>query len=377
MTAVIAWLVASAVLAQATQPGRPAEAHRDPASRESMPPSLALAVEYADGVTTYRTIEKAGGGWTPFFPTLGEPPTRNGLPLSALLIAHVPSPSGLRVEISLRYGRPHQHTEHVTTVDVTTDQKVRIDEALRPFGVAPIQLSLVPVTSGLPVPPQIESVSSNLHVEVDVSAAPRLRVTVRNFSSSHAVELFRWEGYRGSTPAMSGLRPGRRNQPELAPGGEVTFQVTPGVRTDAPPEGGWTAGWIDRFVIGAVLWEDGLVEGDHQIVESHRAASRGRAVQLARVLAIVDATLAINEPSIDGFLAAVQELPIQPGDGDYFQKLGMQTMKDTVLQDLKAAAGPERSAVRFVEWLPRARAEYAAWLARLRRLTGDHETKRF
>jgi hypothetical protein len=131
-------------------------------------------ITYADGRVVSTILgERPYRSWTPMFPQVASSPENGDLPLEALEYVAAREENGVRVAISLRFGRPHQQQRPVTEVLVTPGTEVTVAELER-FGVEPVRLSLAPVGPLALAPPSIESDMPSLDMWLDdvVTDAP-------------------------------------------------------------------------------------------------------------------------------------------------------------------------------------------------------------
>ena len=253
-------------------------------------------------------------------------------------------------------------------------EPVRVDDLER-YGVDPIVLSLDEFSPVPLVQPAVTSASPLLDVTVDLTAhdLPIYKVTFRN-RAARAVMAVSFKMFRGEKEVGSGRRKTNRSTPIVDAAGEYTFTLQAG--------SGETPGF-DRFAVSGVLWDNGSVEGDPDLKTREQELAFGHALQLRRVLAkLRDATPpdpSTAEPKSLGQLrAAIAALPIAADATDgvavpegisphaYTVKIGMQQVKEAILQDLddyvRTHAGGARLSA--APWAEEARPRYAAWLNR-------------
>jgi len=243
-----------------------------------------LAIKYADGHTAYQVLRPSGGSWTPFFPRIpGVETSRNGLPLTALDVAHALDGPDVRVAISLIYGRPHQDRLKVATVTVTAERSVRVDQ-LTAYGVEPVTLSIIALRPAPPFVPSVSASSSALEVTVEALTTenPTYQIRVIN-RSAQALMAFQYEGYRGDRRLYSGRQKTARHTPLVPPGGQHVFFVPAIVAPHDPSP----VTRPDRVIITSVMWDDGIVEGEAAPAASEEALSAGAARQIPRVVALL------------------------------------------------------------------------------------------
>jgi hypothetical protein len=125
----------------------------------------------------------------------------------------------------------------------------------------------------------------------------------------------------------------------------------------------------DRVVITSVLWDDGAVEGDGALAADERVLDLGKALQIRRVLKLLQESASGRGPqTIRAFRAKLTALPVT-GDVPHpdTAQIGMQQVKDAALADLSAfeRAGATGPVVAFVTWVTDTTASYEEWLARV------------
>jgi hypothetical protein len=351
----------------------------------------AIAVTYADGRRTDSTIGERGRvSWTPVFPRVsGATTARDGLPLNALQFEEALDGQDLVVTLALLYGSPHQRRVPVATVRVTEDRPVRVDE-LEAFGVQPIVLSIVRLPLAQLHLPSVSSPSSQLDVQVDADSAgvPEYRFRIVN-RSTQAVTSLAYRAYRGNTPSVSGHPRGPARTALIAPGETYTLRfpaAANGNRRTAADA--WLP--MDRFVITAVLWSDGLIEGDPAPAASERALDAGTANQLERAIALLRAAAAAPgshppgalrsdvaalavDVTADEVAAARASLPdptVLASDAlRSAMRSGMQNVKNAVLNDLDEFTAVDHTArpAAYGEWLAAMVAKFDGWRQRITR----------
>jgi hypothetical protein len=250
---------------------------------------VVLITSYSDGRSTPRVVSaRPTTAWTPLFPKTQAWRSPEGLTVSAIHYRCVLTAEGVRVDVSVFLGEPHQKELPVAKVTVTADQPVVIDE-LRNYGVAPVTLSTRGLDPTTLYPPQFENKTAALQImDVDVTSdgAPAYRITVRNVSS-RPVMTFHVESYQGGIRNLSGRQGLRDGTPAVHPGGTYTFRFPASSRGPRSPS--WTPSSHDLVVITGLLFEDGDIEGDPAGVWLAPLIYMGRRAQLAKVLELFSA----------------------------------------------------------------------------------------
>ena len=352
----------------------------------------ALAVRYADGRVTNRTLSDRGRvSWTPVFPRIpGADTAREGLPLNAMQFEEAREGPNLIVTIALLYGSPQQRRVQVAAVRLPEDGPVRVTE-LEAFGVKPIELEIVRLPPAQLMIPSVASPSSQLDVQVDadsLSVPPVYRFRIANHSTQ-AVMSLAYKGFRGARPAISGHPRGPKHTALIAPGESYDL------RFEASANGnrrGASDAWLpmDRFVITSVLWSDGLVEGEQEPAASEHALDAGTANQLQRAVAVLRAAAAapgahppdalrgeiaalvidVTAAEVEAARGSLTDPSLLPPDrARGTMRSGMQNVKNAILNDLDEFVAVHRAAspAVYAEWLTAMVAKFDGWRQRLAR----------
>lgn len=251
---------------------------------------LILQVTYSDGRTVPHTVGPGlNSSWTPMFPRIPRwLPQRGALPATAVEYSwvRIRESAGVRVQVTVRFGTPHQEERLVANVIVGPDAPVRVTE-LRNFGIEPVELSLAVQEQGSIVAPAVFAKTTGIEVvsiEPILELVPRYRVTVRNVRDVGALS-FRHEWYAGGSLNLSGRQGERSGESVVAPRGTFSFDVRiPAHRNMSG--GGWQARPIDAFAITSILWADWTVEGDPESAGQALVLQLARRAQLKRVVQI-------------------------------------------------------------------------------------------
>jgi hypothetical protein len=339
------------------------------------PATIALVETYSDGRVNYElTSAKPGSMWTPFFPRVKDwQPPAGTLPVTALQIARVAVGKDVRVDVSVLRGPSHEETVAVATVLVTRGTHVVVD-ALRKFGVEPVDFSLADAAPFTPYLPTVFAVTPKLEigpVELLNAPYPGYRITVRNLSSKTAAN-FHIQSYRGAAQGLSSVQRGLEGRPAMTPGGSYTFDIplTSGRKTD---DGAWAPAPLDVIEIDSVFWEDGSIDGAPNVVSARIPSESGQRLQLTRVTEIL--RHAIKEVDADTGLLARIRMEIQAlSDREEGQlpdaQTGMRLAKTAALADVARferdrSTADDSAAVR--RWLTSTIDRYERWMARLAR----------
>jgi len=332
-----------------------------PAFPQTQPPKTdatrGLSIQYADGRVATGPVRQSGGVWTDNFPRIaGADTSMNGLPLTTLDIKHVVEGGNVVVTVTLYYGGPGQHGVKVAVVRLPQQEPVRVDE-LRRYGVEPITLSLVLLEASTAYAPDVISISGQLTaraqaIGTNVSA---YRVMITNRSSQPLMWL-QFKAYRADRLAVLGRPKGKRNLPLIQPNSEYTFDITNNTAGLEAADGSETWQALDRIELTAVMWQDGVFEGDAATAANQRQIDLRRAGQ------------------IESLLAQLRRAPERPltslrTEVEHGMNVDLESRRarDSILEELDrfiqsqtAPASPE-----FRAWLGRTIPEYEQWLARI------------
>ena len=348
---------------------------------------VALVIAYADGRVVSTILgDRPYRSWTPIFPRAASAPKDAGsLAVNAIEYFAEREQDGVRVEVWLRFGTPHQRRELVSRVLVAPGAPVEVQE-LRAFGVEPVRLELAPVGPLALSPPLVESHVPSLDVWLDdiiTDAPPRYKLMVRN-RSWRPVRWFAVETFREKKRATIGRQGDVRSVPIVEPAGTYTFYVP----ISSVPAGGdvpVTPTPLESIVISSALFDDLSVEGDAALAARQLLIEAGRAEQLRRVFDLWESVVSSEPgPVLSALRKGIAGLPIAPEPAALehatrlarelvpYQEIepilqaGMQNVKDLVLDDLRHldnASFGDASELRSE--LQSLRASYSDWLTRL------------
>lgn len=343
-----------------------------------------ITVTYADGRTTRTPVrEKGWVSWTPAFPRIvGAQTVDDGLALAALQLEHAIEGRQLVVTVALLYGTPHQKRVPVTSVRLTDDQPVRVEELIR-FGVQPITLAIVSMSRPQLGIPAVTTPSSQLETAVgtDATGAPRYLISITNHAQQGVMALA-FEGYHGTTRGLSGKPHTPGHTPLIAPGDTytLTLDASPNARSTNPADLWFT---LDRVVITSVTWSDGIVEGSERPALETQIVNDATARQLARALTLMRSAQAADAPDLSRLRTAISSLSLDDPDAVHvaasdpkrvdqaaalsLTRIGMQNAKDGLLNDFDEFLRDPRSANSSAqrEWLSSAVAKFDGWRTRI------------
>jgi hypothetical protein len=333
------------------------------ASPQAQPPKTdttrGLSIQYADGRVSTGPVRRTGGMWTAAFPRIdGADTSRNGLPLTTLDVKHVVDGANVVVTVTLYYGGPGQHGVTVAEVRLPQDEPVRVDE-LRRYGVEPITLSLVALPPSTAYAPDVFSVSGQLAARAEAVGGnvSAYRVVITN-RSTQPLMWVQFKAYRANRLAILGRPKGKRNLPLIQPNAEYTFQITNSTAGLEAADGSETWQPLDRIELTALMWQDGMVEGDAATAAEQQRFDLRRAAQIESLLALLRA--APGRPLTSLRAEITQSMTFD---------LETRRARDSILEELdrfvqsqSASTAPE-----FRAWLSRTIPEYEQWLARIAR----------
>jgi hypothetical protein len=331
-----------------------------PAHAQQVPPAIdtsrGLLISFADGRMHTKPLRPKGGIWTANFPKIpGVKPSHEGLPLSVIDIRHVVEGSEVVVTVSLSYGAPNKNQVTVATVRLLPGASVKVTE-LRAYGVEPISLAIVSLPSTPANIPEMVSPSTLLDVRAEQSGpnASSYRVVLTNRSDLPLMWV-RFQGYRDGK-LFTGGQGGPRNTPLVNAKSEHGFEIAIGPT-------GFVAGtephaWspIDRIEITSLMWQDGTVEGDRQIVLQRTRAEEQRSSELRM---LIDALAAGRGEPTDGLRSRIASLAVKSVD--------VQESVKSLTADLDSlvATGLSRDNMPLDGWLGSTIKLHQEWLNRI------------
>jgi hypothetical protein len=318
--------------------------------------SRGLSIRYADG-RTFTIVLKPKGRWmTAVFPRIdGAETDLENLSLTGLDVSHIVESGEVVVTVSLLYGSgPQQKTVKVTTVRLVAGREAEVDE-MRRYGVEPFVLSIGSLPSAYAFAPRGISASPDL----DIRATPigpnatAYRVTVTNHALVPLM-WFRFEAHRSEGPPTSALPRDKRDRPLVMPNEEYTFELAMGSVSHS--YGDAAAPWqpLDRIEVTALMWQDGVVEGDMETARRTHAFDTQRSQHLRALLRILrgSSSIAVLRASISR---------TQPSD------LEMRQVRNDLIEQLDRFAGQNVSFnnLEFQTWLSQTVTDQEQWLARI------------
>ena len=319
--------------------------------------SRGLSVHYADGRTVTSALRPSSGWWTYNYPKIaGVDTSRNGVPLATMDVRYVVEGRDLVVTVALCYGGATSNPVKVATVRVTPDSAVTVGE-LRAYGVEPITFSFAAIPRTLAYRPETFSASPQLEVRAEPVGpnTAAYRVVLKNNADLSLVWVS-FKGYRGDREVLSGGLRGKRNLPRIAAHSEYSMELGISANGAGNPEGPESWQGLDRIGVSALMWQDGLVEGDASTVERQRRLDNNRDQQLGALLTLLRGARDLPLAALKGEVA-----PAVGGDAD------LKAVREDIVGDLEAFERTERSrsGQDFSTWLDRTIAELRQWQARI------------
>jgi hypothetical protein len=204
----------------------------------------------------------------------------------------------IRVEVQAYLGetppnsRPSdwEKLQHLTIASrlVRLDETVSIDEARR-VGIEPFQIKVVRAAPWSVGPPEIVNKTQALNVEATTEERPAYTVTVRNVSTK-TIAAIQWYGTEND---RKGGGSGEQGGPLIRAG--KLFQIHQRFSTAEEKRSDESGPELPRrrqIVIASVLFEDGSFEGDVEVAAGMAASWTGQAVQLSRIIPLLQTSSA-------------------------------------------------------------------------------------
>lgn len=367
------------------------------AQEQSAPTYLTVEV-YSDKtkppsyVAVLRNAPSGSGMWTVRFRKLPGWPADEELPLSAVYIRPTLVGNEVRASIGVILGKRHEEEKEVAVYTLRLDEKISVD-GLAKLGVEPFEIVLRNVTPPMANVPKVISKARSIElvsIEPNLSTLASFKLTLRNLSSKNASALS-VRVIRGERTRFRHMPQGKDGQP-LIFAGDVYQLDELAERVAAEKIGGYEPSYPDgqTIEISTAVFADGSFEGEVEDAATFRAFEKGRKLQLAQVLDILQ--VAVNDESKpSAVLASLRRSGSSLGlkaDINSMRELAMEFANSPVKpkRDLKSAVevamnGVRRDLLEAIErflvtnpkpqlkdvraWLGETRLRYEAWLARL------------
>jgi len=383
LTRILFCLIAIAMAVPATM-GQP----NDPP-----PTQLALEVQfYPNTPPGYQSVPprgRSGGWWGRFARVPGWQQPADWPEVSAVEIKSELAEDGIRIWVSAFLGKMREQTRMVASYVIREHEKKTVRE-LADLGVQPFEIKVIRVNLAAMELPQFRSKAKSIELVVmqpKLSTMPAFEVVVRNVSDKN-VNALSQQVFQSGRRQISSMPQGKEGQVLIPPGGTYAFTVPIAVRA-MPTADSFTPVVLPNQTIevSTAVFVDGSFEGDSEPALSFTGFQKGRSIQLARVIGLLDNILAANStgaPDLASLRAQVSALNYEPGsdevqqvrvrfpaanDGDLKRpiEISMKSTRDQILTDLDQFTLHNR---RFPsptarEWLTAAKERYQAWLNRL------------
>lgn len=335
------------------------------------------------------TTSRAGAWYARFGHVPGWEQPANTLPVTAVNVRSEMAEGGVRVWVSVFLGRLHTEEKKLTSYILQVGEKARVKE-LSQVGVEPFEIALVRLTPSMAAPPQFISKASSIEVvtmQANFSTFPSYNVVVRNVSAKSLMAL-QVKVLQEGRVRIGNMPQGKEGEPLALPAGAYEFKARIATRTTPAPEGYRPEVLPDQVIeISTAVFDDGSFEGESEGAIAFLGFQRGRKIQLARVLDIVQRWLDKTDTPVESLRAeleglniepdasAVQELQthmsktsnIDPGQVKTVIQIGMKGLRDTVLAEISQfqLRNRRQGPGAFRDWLAASRNRYQAWLERL------------
>ena len=366
-------------------------------AQQTAPTGLALEIVYYEGAPpAYSEVRaanaRAGGAWYARFRGISSwQPPADSLPVRAVNIVSRMEGDAVRINVSVFVGvRFHDRELPVASYLVRESEQISVRE-LPQHGVEAFRIKVVRIAPSAVSPPPVDNRIKAIEVlglTPNNSTTPSYKLSLRNASNKNilALEINVYNrGRRRSTTQPQGkqgaplIEAGAifetnvpdTNPPRLASGG------------DAPE-----AYSNQTIVLSSAVFEDGSYEGEALPAAEIRARDKGRKIQIARVITLLQNALkalsgaadsttaqlkaqvsALNEEVDPALLDELMvEFPTLNANARNDLKVSMEValhrVKIDLLNELEAATRAT-DANALQAWLSNAKEKYEKWLARL------------
>lgn len=361
------------------------------------PTRLALEVHfYPNEAPAYQAISassRSGAWYARFARVQGWIQPANVPAVTAVNIRSELIEEGVRVWITVFRGELHEVENKVNSYVLHEGEKVTVGE-LSEVGVTPFEIKLVRLSTLVGEIPEFKSKSKSIEVVVmqpNFSTMPSYDVVVRNLSTK-TVNALQVQVLQAGSPQMISMPQGKEGEPLIAPGGTYQFSAHLAYRAMPGPNGYAPVILPNQVIeISTAVFADDLFEGDRDAAMVFTAFQKGRKIQLAKVIDLLQKASTATEPtpsaavaSLKNEIAMLNLEPDQPAIDEVQSKfpvptdkglqrlkhliaLGMKGVQDNALNDLVQFELRNRrsDAAVFGVWLASSRERYQAWFARL------------
>jgi hypothetical protein len=330
------------------------------------------------------------GAWYTRFghiPRWVQPP--NTLAVTAVNIRSEMAEDGVRIWVSVFLGQLHEQEKAVASYILRVGEKTTVKD-LAQVGVEPFEIAVVRLTPSVAGAPRFISKASSIEVvtmQPNFSTFPSYNVVVRNVSMKSVkalqVRVLQEGRFRnGSMPQ------GKEGKPLALPAGTYEFTTRVATRTMPAPDGYRPVILPDQVIeISTAVFDDDSFEGESDDAVAFLAFQKGRKIQLARVVDLLQKSLDSASTTVDSLRAEVAGLEIE-ADSLAVQELlnslsnaanidrqqlkikiqiGMKGLRDNVLEDISQfqLRNRHQGPGAFHDWLAASRDRYRDWLGRL------------
>jgi hypothetical protein len=361
------------------------------------PTRLALEVHfYPNEAPAYQAVSassRSGAWYARFARVQGWVQPANAPAVTAVNIKSELAEDGVRVWITVFRGELHELENKVNSYVLHEGEKVTVGE-LSEVGVTPFEIKLVRLNPSVSELPQFASKAKSIEVVVmqpNFSTMPSYDVVVRNLSTK-TVNALQVQVLQAGSPQMISMPQGKEGEALIAPGGTYQFSAHLAYQARPGPNGYAPVILPNQVIeVSTAVFADDLFEGDRDAAMAFIAFQKGRKIQLAKVIDLLQKASTATEPTSSAVVASLRnELamlnlePDQPAIDEVQSKfpaitdkgsprlkhliaLGMKGVQDSALKDLVQFELRNRrsDAAVFGVWLASLRDRYQAWFARL------------
>jgi len=301
--------------------------------------------------------------------------------------------NGVRVRVSVFFGELHEQEHPVSSYILHEGEQATVKE-LAQLGVVPFEIKAVRLTPSISEVPQFFSKAQSIEVVVmqpNFSTMPSYDVEVRNLST-RSVNALQVRVMQAGLAQMISMPQGKEGAPLIAPGGTYEFSAHLAYRAMPGPNGYAPTILPNQVVeVSTAVFADDLFEGDSDPAMAFTAFQKGRKIQLARLIELLQkastATESASSAGVGSLKNEIAMLSLEPDalaidevhskfpvvtDKDsprlkHLIALGMKGVQDNALNELVQFELRNRRSDRnvFGVWLASSRDRYQAWFARL------------
>lgn len=253
--------------------------------------------------------ERSAGFWASGFPRLKDWQLPNpGDPIQVIdFHARLVGDQGQLVISLYRGKRFGEIIENIAHIVLSEGDTVVVSE-MKKFGFEPVTVRMSRVSTTVADVPMVSNPAPLLRTTVSnvVSTLPVFKIRFLNESDKN-IMAFDWHTETGGRGLLSGLAQGRYGRPLIEANG--TYEMT--LNAENPyAENPYASGNIISMVIGAVIYEDGSIDGDAQRAANFLSFTDGRKKALDQLIPLLlKATEQRSQRSdIPALIAAVDAL---------------------------------------------------------------------